>query len=370
MKVLSRCDFKSISGKTSFNKAYMNYTALSQTPTKEQLVLFEQKYPLPLSMLRGRAILKVILIIVAAWFFIGGTQTLITTLIAQHGDILSPFISYLFTAFILLFIWVIGASAKKQQIDSTKISLFAEQNGLDFVRSFENPGYSGIYFGIGHSRRLTNVIVSRNSKVKFEIGNYTYTTGSGKNQRTYNNGYIRMGMSRNLPQIVLDASSNNMRFFGKNISNLPTSFDTSQKMSLEGDFDKYFTLYAPKEYERDALYIFTPDLMALMIDNTRAYDSEIIDNQLFIYNSGIPFILTNAAQLERIFSIIELVGGKTDSQTDNYADEKIGDRNRDEVAAGGQRLRKNVSVFVVIVVVISILAIFVPFILGLVGATH
>ena len=38
----------------------------------------------------------------------------------------------------------------------------------------------------------------------------------------------------------------------------------TQVLSLEGDFDRYFTLYCPKEYERDALYVFTPDLMALL----------------------------------------------------------------------------------------------------------
>lgn len=42
-------------------------------------------------------------------------------------------------------------------------------------------------------------------------------------------------------------------------------------LSLEGDFDRYFTLYCPGDYERDALYVFTPDLLALLIDESRHF---------------------------------------------------------------------------------------------------
>lgn len=112
-----------------------------------------------------------------------------------------------------------------------------------------------------------------------EFANYRYTTGSGKNRQTHTWGYVAVKLDTPLPHIVLDATSNNS-LFG---SNLPLTFDRDQRLSLEGDFDRYFALYCPADYERDALYLFTPDIMARFIDNAAALDVEIVDDWLFLY---------------------------------------------------------------------------------------
>ena len=72
-------------------------------------------------------------------------------------------------------------------------------------------------------------------------------------------GYLAVRLQRKLPQFVLDSSRNDD---GK-YSNLPMPIAGGQRLSLEGDFDQHFALHSPRGYERDALYIFTPDLMAL-----------------------------------------------------------------------------------------------------------
>lgn len=342
----------------------MNYSILTQVLTKEQIDQFERRYPAQAGVERGKKIIKTLFIVFGGIFVFFGLQSLLFALFTEPGIVVSSLFLFLFTAFFWGSAWYMGYSSKKQQQDSARIALFAEQNGLEYVRVFDNPNYTGMFFGLGHSRALSDVIVSRHSDVKYEIGNYTYTVGGGKHQHTYTIGYIRIATPRHLPQIVLDASSNNARIFGGNISNLPATFDKDQKMRLEGDFDKHFTLYAPKEYQQDALYIFTPDLMALMIDNTKAYDSELVDNQMFIYNSQVPFKLTDGLLLERLFKIVEAVGVKTDTQTDQYADARIGDRSRDEVAVGGKRLKRRLSVFAVIVFIFIIAGFFGPFILS------
>ena len=99
-----------------------------------------------------------------------------------------------------------------------------------------------------------------------EFANYRYTTGSGKNKTTHTWGYVAVKLDVPLPHIVLDAKGNN-GIFG---SNLPATFDKDQRLSLEGDFDEYFSLYCPQGYEPDALYLFTPDIMARFIDNVRS----------------------------------------------------------------------------------------------------
>src|SRR5690606_27767455 len=174
-----------------------------------------------------------------------------------------------------------------------------------------------------------------------------YTTGSGKNRTTHRWGFLALELDRRLPHMVLDATANNGLFGG---TNLPARFDRSQVLSLEGDFDRYFTLYCPREYERDALYVFTPDLMAILIDEAAPYDVEIVDDWMFVY-SRTPFDLAHRPTLERLFRIVETVGAKTLRQTVRYADERIGDFSADIVAPAGARLKRGVSIVAVLVAV-------------------
>ena len=159
-----------------------------------------------------------------------------------------------------------------------RLSRFAAANNMTYDDQVQSPPLPGMIFNIGHSRMSTDLIRGRSPRF-VEFGNYQYTVKTGKNSTTYRWGYVAMKLDVPLPNIVLDATGNNS-LFG---SNLPTSFRKDQQLSLEGDFDKYFTLYCPEGYERDALYLFTPDIMARFIDNAAQLDVEIVDDWLLLY---------------------------------------------------------------------------------------
>ena len=139
--------------------------------------------------------------------------------------------------------------------------------------------------------------------------------------------------------MVLDSRANNGLF---GTSNLPAAFSKDQVLSLEGDFNNYFTLYCPKQYERDALYVFTPDLMARCVDNAAPFDIEIVDKWMFVY-SAIPFDMSNGAIYQRLFGIVDTVGAKTLTQTDRYSDERIANFTANVVAPQGARLKRGFS---------------------------
>lgn len=230
-----------------------------------------------------------------------------------------------------------------------RLDKFARANGLVFSPMDPSPSYPGAIFQIGSDRQ--SVEHFRTAEGRFlDLGNFRYTTGSGKNRTTRTWGFMALELDRRLPHMVLDAKSNNGLFGG---TNLPTFFHKEQILSLEGDFDRYFTLYCPKEYERDALYVFTPDLMALLIDEVAPFDVEIVDDWMFVYSQA-AFDVMNPATFERLFRIVETVGAKTVRQTDRYADERIGNRAVDIVAPQGQRLKRGISVGAIIIVVVVV----------------
>lgn len=252
-----------------------------------------------------------------------------------------------------------------------RLSRFAKANGFVFAANAPVPAYPGAIFGIGSARGVPEQLY-RQGKRYLDIGNLRYTTGSGKNRKTHNWGYVAIKLDRMLPHMILDAKANN--FLG---TNLPVSFSRGQMLSLEGDFDRHFTLYCPKEYERDALYVFTPDLMVRLIDEAGLFDVEIIDDWMFLYSAR-TFDLADPRALARAFRIIDTVGEKTLDRTELYADAKVvsgavaaasgaalGTRMAANIVAPqGRRLQKGFSVATIVVLIgvaVYVVASFLPF---------
>ncbi|MFE5673065.1 hypothetical protein ACFQ58_15815 [Agromyces sp. NPDC056523] len=160
-----------------------------------------------------------------------------------------------------------------------RLDRFARANAMSFEPHRRDPGLPGMIFGVGTDRIASDIVRGERPR-PVEFGNYRFTTGSGKSRSTHRWGYVAVKLDVPLPHIVLDATNNNGLF---GMSNLPATFDRDQRLSLEGDFDEYFALHAPVGYESDALYLFTPDIMARFIDHAAAVDVEIIDDWLFLY---------------------------------------------------------------------------------------
>lgn len=226
-------------------------------------------------------VLTIVIVAFVAVMFIGVGSTIVAVLgsgVAQ-GE-MSPLL-IIVPLFVIAVFVIIGVVAlvtwRRQRVRRYRIARFAMANGMDYVDQIADPQLPGLIFQHGSSRQSHALV--RGSRPRFvEFGNYQYTTGSGKNRTTHDWGYVAVRLDVPLPNIVLDAKGNN----GLG-SNLPASFQRDQRLSLEGDFDQYFTLYCPEGYEADALYLFTPDIMARFIDNAAQLDVEIVDDWMFLY---------------------------------------------------------------------------------------
>lgn len=326
----------------------INYQPLSKMVTEDDIVNFKQKnvtkklyFPIKQIPVIFAVNILALMAVILVWLLGVGSIDVIKNIL--YADVLLSVGTVIFVK-----------TQKSSWEKYIKLFNFAESNGFTYRQTTSNPPYEGMIFGVGDNRRAYDQLSCQSSNCFFEIANYTYTKGSGDDQERFYYGYIIIKLERNMPHMVLDSNKNNAKFFGINLSNLPIAFDKNQKLSLEGDFNEHFTLYAPKEYERDALYVFTPNLMALFIDESGYYDAEIIEDGLFIYSNN-TFNLLDEKVLQRIFKIINTVGAKLISQTDRYADERTGDRSIDVVAKPGQRLKKQLPWIMIIFGVLFIL---------------
>lgn len=197
-----------------------------------------------------------------------------------------------------------------------RLDHFARANGMTWFPQASDPPLPGMIFSLGSSRTATDILRGEQPRM-VEFGNYRYTTGSGKNRTTHRWGYVAIRLHTPLPHIVLDAEGNNT-FLG---TNLPQSFDRHQRLSLEGDFDRYFSLYCPQGYEQDALYLFTPDIMARFIDNAAQLDIEIVDDWMFLYGKR-DFSTLDQRTWGWLFSVVGALMDKL-AQWERWRDDRL-----------------------------------------------
>lgn len=212
---------------------------------------------------------------------------------------------------------------------------FADANRLVYVHEARSLRYPGLIFGIGDDRRV-EACLRHLGTPEIDMGSYRYSADGHRGSTPQRWGYVALRLPRRLPHMVLDARGTNSIL---GTSSLPLTFSREQVLSLEGDFNRHFTLYCPREYERDALTVFAPDLMALCIDESGSFDVEIVDDWMFLYRRG-GLDIDSAAVLHRVFTIIDTVGTRLGRRAERYADERIGERRVDLIAPRGSRLRR------------------------------
>lgn len=172
-------------------------------------------------------------------------------------------------------------------------------------------------------------------QAKTAFGNLEWQSSSGKTQ---SQGFLRVELSRKLPHTIFDSTNNNLV---ASISNLPVNLKKRQSLSLEGNFDKYFTLYCPENYEQDTLYWLTPELMELLVTNLSIYDIEVVDNKVYLYPNG-KFKL-DEINIKKLISIADWLYYQFEDNTHRYADTRIASFAKNIVAAPGKRLRTRIS---------------------------
>jgi hypothetical protein len=210
------------------------------------------------------------------------TLLVLVSTITSGENTISPvsiFFVLFFVAVLALIVVAIVRAFRGRAERRFRLDRFARANGLEWRGDVDDPRLPGMIFDQGHSREASDVVSGYRPRF-IEVANYAYKTGSGKSETTHKWAYVAIRLDTPLPHIVLDAVGNNGLFGG---SNLPITFTRGQRLGLEGDFDKHFALYCPEGYERDALYLFTPDVMARFVDNAAALDVEIVDDWLFLY---------------------------------------------------------------------------------------
>lgn len=167
---------------------------------------------------------------------------------------------------------------KSQYVPTIRLKRTAELNGYQFDAELAHAKDNSILFD-DREVVLRNVITGTYNTVGFRIANAEAIADVVSTTPVLNWNVMRIKLQQDFPHLVLDSTSNNSLFS----SSVPVTFKRQQALSLEGDFNRHFTMYAPNEFKRDIYYIFTPDVMAFFIDRLSECDIEIKGSFMYVY---------------------------------------------------------------------------------------
>lgn len=189
---------------------------------------------------------------------------------------------------------------------------FAEINGWQY-KSYGDPDKeSGIMFRQGNSGigDISHIIEGSIDDRQFRIFSYQFSIGSGKHKKTYRYTVFAFKFNGTFPHIYLNSKIN---FYG---------VSTGEKIPLPSEFEEKFTLSAPREYETEALEIFTTDVLANLLDNGFSHDVEFVDQEVLIF---VNTAISDAEELEEEFNRALKLEDLLDEKLDKFKFEKIGD---------------------------------------------
>jgi hypothetical protein len=204
---------------------------------------------------------------------------------------------------------------RRQWLESRRVSEFLRQNSLDYA-AVARVAHPGVFFTQGDFGRCENV-VRRVRAPEFEVGEYIFSPDGGSLKSVHRAGYLMLKLGKSLPHLYLESKSRSWTRI-----RAASDLKRNQVLQLEGDFDRHFRLYCPRGYERDALYLFTPHVMIVLLDNAPGFDAEIVDDRLFFYfPGGMP--LADPVGWARLMELTAAVWPALTARTSAYFDDRL-----------------------------------------------
>lgn len=229
------------------------------------------------------------------------------------------------------------------RVSAARLREFANDNAFQYVPVGHFSAAPGIFLST-HGGSAVDVIMGRHGP-SFAMGSVGTAGAAGPDPSFFGGGFVVIHGQRPLPHLFVvprsvEAGDTALERWGLEESGL----------SLEGDFDARFALYVPEGYERDALYVLTPDVMSAMVDEAGDFFIETYGTSFYVF-STVPFIGGGEELYRRLFGIVETLGRQAQDQTDGYTHPRDSEPARLVLGRGLGFLRPMVQAAVVFVLI-------------------
>jgi hypothetical protein len=171
--------------------------------------------------------------------------------------------------------WVIRSRERRGGYRAhLRLVRFADANAMSYLPGPMSDGH------FGSARRCFDLtrVMRPTLAPGVEFGNHEIVTAGRREGAPRFGGYAMVRLAQEMPHIRVIARRGPLR----RALTMMSRPEREQRLSLEGDFDRHYELYCAAGSERDALYLFTPDVLALLIDRVRGLDVEVVGDRLLL----------------------------------------------------------------------------------------
>ncbi|MEK7093740.1 MAG: hypothetical protein AAB903_00160 [Patescibacteria group bacterium] len=186
---------------------------------------------------------------------------------------------------------------------------FAEKRGWSIESTGDIEKEKAYLMHRGNTQHIHQVIRGTLDNRPLRIFSFEFSTGTGKNRRTYAYTVFGFSFTGKFPHLYLNHQDD--QYYG----------EVGEEISLPEEFEKKFILHAPKQYEIEAHQIFNPGILSYIIDSNLDYDVELVDGELLAFKNG---SVANITDLEQELSRVHDLVLKFAPILDNFKFEKIG----------------------------------------------
>ncbi|WP_423922243.1 hypothetical protein ACPEEZ_02365 [Frigoribacterium sp. 2-23] len=210
----------------------------------------------------------------------------------------------------LLYRWSTRPPSPRARLAEWRQTLTALANGVE-----PQPATSATFISLITPTRQGVRSYPRYVGPGFEFGNLTYR--APRSRRGTDWTYLAVALPAPLPHLIFDATSNDgVR------SDLPAGVARGQQLSLEGDFDRSYRVYAPGGYQVEALYVLTPDVMAALIDTAADFNVEIVGDALVFFRRK-PADFGRAEPWLSVDAMLTHVAPRVAAKAERYLDARV-----------------------------------------------
>ncbi len=211
----------------------------------------------------------------------------------------------------LPFLWLLfGYGYARGKIVEAFIRQFAAVNNLHYIGKSNVLDMTAALFDSGHSKAISHTIGGIYQNHPIEIFYYQYTTGQGKQKTIHPYTVARITLQGTAPDILMESK--------KNLFQTKRKRSNQKELLLESNFRDHFTTYVPEDFGIETFEIFTPEILARLIDAAQGFDFEFIESALYVYTSGtIEKRARLTAMLELAQYLITTIGPRITRLTDD-----------------------------------------------------
>lgn len=124
---------------------------------------------------------------------------------------------------------------------------------------------------------MTNIVTGNFQGMPIRVFEGKFVTGDAKTRSHHVYAAYAFQFAGTFPHFYLNRKDNKYTHVTQ----------TLPRLALQHAFSQKFDVYVPKEYEMEALQIFTPDLLAYLLDTDWPHDVEFVDNTMFVVRKHI-----------------------------------------------------------------------------------